>query len=365
MPKKLDAGQIGAIRGYFKQANATIAECQRLHGSSRTTIRSIKNGQTRRTDMDKGRRANLRKKNAKKADVADRRKTVARLAPQTIKFKEDKDGSVRIIPKYPTPNKMRLWFKEHRPHRPIPSVATLARDLKFCGFRCYVRPVVPYRQIQTVRRYKFCKNLNFRDPQYCRRIIFSDEHVVTANDNTSKTCWAMKRSQVPTRQQKSKYNSINFMFWAAIGYNYKSPIIWMDFDDDEETPKSTTLTQTRYRNFILQRIREKLTNKRTIFMQDGARPHTGKVPVQWLEQNKVTWIRDWPANSPDLNPIEEIWKEVNRELAERGVPQSTAEIKQMVEEIWRDYPMSKVNNHVMSFMSKCKTCVKNRGGLSH
>jgi hypothetical protein len=108
-----------------------------------------------------------------------------------------------------------------------------------------------------------------------------------------------------------------------------------------------------------------IKNKRTIFMQDGARPHSGKIPLTWLEQNKVTWIRDWPANSPDLNPIEEIWKEVNRELAERGIPQSTAEIKRMVEGIWEDYPMSKVNNHVMSFMSKCKTCVKNRGGMSH
>ena len=40
-----------------------------------------------------------------------------------------------------------------------------------------------------------------------------------------------------------------------------------------------------------------------IFMQDGARPHTAKATIELLEEETPDFIEEWPANSPDLNPI--------------------------------------------------------------
>ena len=43
-----------------------------------------------------------------------------------------------------------------------------------------------------------------------------------------------------------------------------------------------------------------------IFMQDGAGPHTANTTQRWLEQSDFKyWTKyEWPGNSPDLNPIE-------------------------------------------------------------
>ena len=40
-----------------------------------------------------------------------------------------------------------------------------------------------------------------------------------------------------------------------------------------------------------------------IFQQDNASIHTAKVTKAWFEDKNVT-VLDWPAKTPDLNPIE-------------------------------------------------------------
>ncbi len=69
-----------------------------------------------------------------------------------------------------------------------------------------------------------------------------------------------------------------------------------------------------------------------IFQQDNAKPHSARITKSWLRRKRVR-VLDWPACSPDLSPIENVWRILKRKMRQRR-PRTVAHLKTCLQEEW-------------------------------
>ncbi len=69
-----------------------------------------------------------------------------------------------------------------------------------------------------------------------------------------------------------------------------------------------------------------------IFQQDLAPAHTAKGTKSWFNDHGVT-VLDWPANSPDLNPIDNLWDVVKRKMRDTR-PNNADDLKSAIKKTW-------------------------------
>ena len=101
-----------------------------------------------------------------------------------------------------------------------------------------------------------------------------------------------------------------------------------------------------------------------ILMDDSARPHRARVVDQFLEVQGVTRM-EWPANSPDLNPIEHLWDQLKRAVRRR-INQNTTlgALYQLLQEEWAALPPQSLSNLIDSMPDRCNQVLMNNGGYT-
>ncbi|CAF4891834.1 unnamed protein product, partial [Rotaria socialis] len=78
------------------------------------------------------------------------------------------------------------------------------------------------------------------------------------------------------------------------------------------------------------------------YQQDNDPKHTSKIAKQFLEK-EVPEMIDWPSNSPDINPIENMWSILKRRV-EKQNPSNIDELDQFLHEEWQKFETNIINN---------------------
>ena len=71
----------------------------------------------------------------------------------------------------------------------------------------------------------------------------------------------------------------------------------------------------------------------TKFMQDNDPKHTSRIVGDWMDDNNINWWRT-PPESPDLNPIENVWHELKEYISRVVKPKVKAQLISGILEFW-------------------------------
>lgn len=146
--------------------------------------------------------------------------------------------------------------------------------------------------------------------------------------------------------KKKKYEN-GLMVYGAIGVNYKSKLVICDEGIGEIEYRKILEKSEMFEDLKLKCGPENYT-----FIQDGAPAHKSYLTQLFLKK-RCNFIKSWPQNSPDLNPIEHIWGAMKRILKKyRNLKKN--EFIQKVLQIWDEFPQEKINSPNLDKISNCK-----------
>ncbi|GFW71628.1 transposable element Tc3 transposase [Trichonephila clavipes] len=181
---------------------------------------------------------------------------------------------------------------------------------------------------------------------------------------------------------KMMSDSRRALIWRAPGtrYHQENPIerhryggagwlVWGGIILDSRTDlhvQSVTMTGDIYRDVILEqhvRLFRGAMGAEFLFMDDNFHPHRANIVDEYIQLEDITRM-DWPAYSPDLNPIEIAWDMLGRRIvARQPSPTCLPELRRALLDEWCNIPQDQIDNFILSMPKRCKAVLHRLGDI--
>ncbi|GFT42590.1 ribonuclease Oy [Trichonephila clavipes] len=236
---------------------------------------------------------------------------------------------------------------------------TVARRLTGGGLYAH-RPVVcvPLTRQHCTARLQWCHEHHNWAEQDWACVLFSDESRFSlSSDCRRQLIWHESGTAYRPEniQEKDRYPTCSIMVWASIMINGRTRL---------HVVANGTMTGQRYIDEVLLphvRLFRGAVGDKFVFMEDNTTCHRILAVQDCLDSEGIQHLV-WPARSPDLNPIENVWDALGRQFAGRNYPPTNKNtlIRALTEE-WDKLSQQLLDNVVQS-MVRVECCITLHGG---
>ena len=246
-----------------------------------------------------------------------------------------------------------LIARKHGIHMSKETVRQLRRIV---GMR-FLRPIptCPLTQSHKDKRVVFATDWLENRINLLRRtpIIFTDESKICLAEGNSRL-WRIPGQCLEGEYVSIAQHPVQVMVWGAVGVGYKSKLFRF-----KETCNKETYMQMLDGQGIFEELDNQFGRGQYVFQQDNAPPHVARDTIAWI-QARAHMINDWPARSPDLNPIEVMWALLKPKIDVSKI-KTADELFKRTEEAWINIDQEIVDNVCSSFEARLRVVLHLRG----
>jgi transposase len=235
------------------------------------------------------------------------------------------------------------------------SPRTIRRELNDAGLFSHIQSTEhAFTEFDIQRRLAFSNEYMHHNEAWWSRVFFSDEtHFYLGHHGRIHVQCPIGASHQEEYVRKEKQLKGKCSIWGCIsseGLGYAEIYVG-------------SLNATKYKDILRHNLiptfRQYFPDGPWLFQQDNASWHVTPDLITYLHEKGVTFI-EWPAWSPDLNPIENLWNDMKRRVYNR-LPQTMEQMEQFIKEEWHASDPTFLSRICRSMPDRLQLVLDNQG----
>lgn len=238
---------------------------------------------------------------------------------------------------------------------------TMRRYIRRLGFRSRVAPKKPFlNDTHMNHRLAFAKKYRNWTVDDWKRVIWTDESSFELGKNSRRIrVWRKTHERYSAQCLAPTFKSgrTSVMVWGGFTGFHKSRLVFMPQGERTARDFVNNVYEGELSRFYFMHSEP----HKLILMEDGALVHRGKAPAIWRSAHGMQKL-DWPANSPDLNPIENLWHIVKDLLRHHQKPKNKEDMIQTIQAVWNDVSLEILQTLIASMPDRIQATIAAKGG---